>query len=157
MLKIKLEKFIDEGYDWKASTGYPQDEFFNDSNTNFHQSFDQAPSSVINFAKEKFSKYSLTMIRQPQGQFVPVHKDKYYMFKKKHNLESNKDIVRYCIFLEDWKPGHYFEINGKPFVEWSAGDIAVLRPEIYHRSVNAGTELKYTVQITGILNGKEDI
>jgi len=149
--QIKLKKFVDDGWNWEPHHGYPQDEFFNDSNTKFHECFDQAPQSIIDFAEEKFSKYTLTMMRQPQGQFIPNHKDKYYLFQKKYKLKSNKDIVRYCIFLEDWKPGHYLEIDGKPFVEWSAGDIAVLRPGIYHRSANAGTELKYTAQITGSL------
>tara|TARA_B110000285_G_C15032613_1_gene567566 strand:+ start:560 stop:1018 length:459 start_codon:yes stop_codon:yes gene_type:complete len=151
MLKIKLKKFVDNGWNWTLQQGYPHDKVFNDSNTNLYQCFNQTPQSIIDFAEEKFSKYTLTMIKQPPGQFIPIHKDKYYMFQKKHKLENNKDIVRYCIFLEDWKPGHYFEINEKPVVGWSAGDIEVLRPGIYHRSVNAGTELKYTAQITGLL------
>ena len=67
-------------------------------------------------------------------------------------VENNKDIVRYCIFLEDWKPGHYFEMDEKSIVGWSAGDITVLRPGIYHRSSNSGTQFKYTAQITGLLN-----
>ena len=152
MLKINVDKFVDKGWDWKVRYGYPQTEFYTDANTKMYECFDVAPKAVIDFADKHFFKYTLTMIKQPPAQFVPEHKDKYYLFQKKHKLENNKDIVRYCIFLEDWKPGHYFEMDEKSIVGWSAGDITVLRPGIYHRSANTGTQFKYTAQITGLLN-----
>jgi hypothetical protein len=91
------------------------------------------------------------MIKQFPGQFIPRHKDKHYKFKSKNKGCDPKKILRYCIFLEDWKPGHYFEYDDKPIKTWSRGDIFVLEQGIFHRSANAGTVPKYTAQITGIL------
>lgn len=152
MLNIAIDKFIDNGWDWELNYGYPQDKNYTDRNTQMFQCTDKAPRKVIEYANDHFQKFTLTMIKQPPAQFVPEHKDKYYLFQQKYNLDDNSQIVRYCVFLEDRKPGHYFEVNGKPLIDWKAGDVAVLRPGIYHRSANAGTEFKYTAQITGLLN-----
>ena len=152
MFRIVIDQFIDNGWEWELTYGYPQDKDYTDANTKMFQCVDNAPDKVIEYADRHFRKYSLTMIKQPPAQFVPEHKDKYYLFQQKYNLEDNSQIVRYCVFLEDRKPGHYFEVDGKPLIDWKAGDVAVLRPGIYHRSANAGTEFKYTAQITGLLN-----
>jgi len=78
-------------------------------------------------------------------------KDKYYRFKSKNKKINAKEVIRYCIFLSDWKPGHYFEYNDKPIQPWKKGDILVLEKDVYHRSANAGTTFKYSAQITGVL------
>lgn len=150
-MNINLEKFIDKDFDWQLNYGYPQNKFYTNNNTELFQCFDNAPTPLLDFAKKTFLKYSITMIKQPPGNFIPNHVDKYYMFKKKFNISDNEDIVRYCIFLEDWMPGQYFEVNDVPFLNWKKGDICILKQGIYHRSANAGDTNKYTAQITGVL------
>jgi quercetin dioxygenase-like cupin family protein len=152
-MKIKLKNFKDKGWEWILHYGYPQDEHYDNHNTELYQSFDKAPKEIMSFAEQHFQKnYSITMIKQLPGQFIPRHKDKYYKFKSKNKKADPKKILRYCIFLEDWKPGHYFEYNDKPVKPWSKGDVLVLKEGVYHRTVNAGTFPKYTAQITGLLN-----
>jgi hemerythrin len=152
-MSIKLKKFVDKGYEWILHYGYPQDEHYDNKNTELYQTFDTAPKEIIEYAKLHFQEnYSITMIKQMPGHFIPRHKDKHYKFKSKNKSCNHKKILRYCIFLEDWKPGHYFEYDDKPIKPWSRGDIIVLEPGVYHRSVNAGTVPKYTAQITGLLN-----
>lgn len=151
-IKIKLKKFNEKKYNWIPQYGYPQDEYYDNRNTIFYQSFDEAPIEIIKFAEEKFEKkYSITMIKQPPSSFIPRHRDKHYKFRSKNKKINYNKVVRYCIFLEDWKPGQYFEYDDKPIAIWSKGDILVLSKDVYHRSVNAGTQFKYTAQITGIL------
>ena len=150
-MNIKFKKFIDKNYNWKLQHGYPQNKFFTNNNTNLYEVFDTAPKFIIDFAKKIFSKYTIGMIKQLPGNFIPNHTDKYYKFLKKFNLSNKEEIVRYCIFLEDWQPGHYFEINNKPFLNWKKGDICVLKKGVYHRSSNGGDTAKYTAQITGTL------
>ena len=152
-MKIKLKKFVDKGWNWVLHYGYPQDEHYDDHNTVLYQTFVEAPKEIKALADQHFQEnYSITMIKQPPGQFIPRHSDKHYKFKSKNKKCNPKKILRYCIFLEDWKPGHYFEYDDKPIAPWSAGDVVVLEQGIYHRSVNAGTHPKYTAQITGLLN-----
>ena len=151
-MKIKIKNFTDKDWTWVLQYGYPQDEFYDNNNTNFYQSFDEAPVEITKFANQYFQKnYSITMMKQPPGSFIPRHRDKHYRFKSKNKKSNAKKIIRYCIFLQDWKPGQYFEYNDKPVAPWSKGDIIVLKQGVYHRSVNAGKEFKYTAQITGIL------
>ena len=51
------------------------------------------------------------------NEIIPVHGDNYKLYREKFNCELN-DISRIIVFLEDWKSGHYFELDGKPFVNW---------------------------------------
>lgn len=151
-MKIKLRKFRDKGWNWILHYGYPQDEHYDNHNTQLYQAFDVAPKEILQFAKQNFqANYSITMIKQLPGQFIPRHMDKHYKFKSKNKNCDAKKILRYCIFLEDWKPGHYFEYDDKPIKPWRKGDIIVLEPGVYHRSVNAGIHPKFTAQITGVL------
>lgn len=150
-MNINIDNFKDDGWHWKTAYGYPQDDFYTNENTRFYQCFDQAPESIIQYAEEKFLHHSLTMMKQPPGSFIPNHTDKYYLFKKKYDIKSEQQIVRYCVFLEDWQPGHYFEVEGKPLLNWQSGDVCVLEKDVPHRSANAGMNYKYTAQITGVL------
>lgn len=151
-MKITIENFNESDFNWEPQYGYPQDQYYNNNNTFFYQSFDHAPNEILKFAQKNFyENYSITMMKQPPGSFIPRHKDTYYKFKLKNKEIDSKKIVRYCIFLHDWQPGHYFEYDDKPITIWSKGDILVLEKDVYHRSANAGTQFKYTAQITGIL------
>ena len=70
---------------------------------------------------------------------------------KKFNISKNQNIFRVQIFLQDWMPGHYFEIEKKPIVKWHAGHYILLDKTMDHRSANVGKVPKYTAQVTGIL------
>ncbi len=51
--------------------------------------------------------------------------------------------------MEDWKSGHYFEIDNKPFVDWKAGDWVWWKGTVPHSASNIGVETRYTLQLTG--------
>ena len=111
--------------------------------------FDKAiPQYIIDTAKENFTIFSTSIIKQNPGMVIPEHSDTYYMFKKKHGIDT--EIVRWCIFLQDWQPGHYFDLKGKPMLEWKKGDYVELKEGILHRGSNSGLNPKYTAQITGV-------
>jgi hypothetical protein len=55
------------------------------------------------------------------------------------------------VLLEDWCPGHYFEVAGIPYVNWHAGDIVEWVYNVPHAAANIGLEDRYTLQITGHL------
>jgi hypothetical protein len=84
---------------------------------------------------------------------LPNHVDSFGAYKKIFNIENPDVIWRAIVFLEDWKSGHYFEIDGTPKVNWSAGDYVYWNNDVVHFAGNFGTEPRYTMQITGMKNG----
>ncbi len=147
-MNIEFNNFTDKGWDWKQGFGYPQDEFYTDANTKYYKCMDTAPDGIMKYADENFSNYSVSMVKQPPGNFIPYHTDGFFIFKERFG--EDKPICRYQIFLEDWQPGHYFEVEGKSWAGWKKGDVCVLENE-RHVSGNAGGTYKYTAQITGTL------
>lgn len=91
----------------------------------------------------------ITLFLMTCGQALPTHQDKYLKYQKYHNISDPNKIYRAVVFLEDWKSGHYFEINNRPFLEWKAGDWVWWNYDTPHFSANVGSEPRYTLQITG--------
>lgn len=79
----------------------------------------------------------------------PVHQDHYTSYKKLFNITDSMTIWRCVVFLENWKSGHYFEIDGRPIVDWQRGDYVRWNYNVPHYAGNFGTEPRYTLQITG--------
>ena len=142
-------EFVDEGFQWLLHEGTPQDQNYKAHNTLHYQVFDASIPYINEFAEKSFTKYAISFIKQMPGMSIPLHKDLYHFFKTKHQLEDEK-VLRVNIFLDDWKPGHYFEAGGKPYVNWKRGEYVVLDSELPHRSGNMGDVPKYTAQVTGV-------
>jgi hypothetical protein len=70
------------------------------------------------------------------------------VYRKKFNLELNQ-IHRVLIFLEDWKSGHYFEVDGQPFFNYKAGTFVAWYGNTKHMAANIGQDMRYTLQLTG--------
>ena len=89
-----------------------------------------------------------SLYRMEPGCHLPTHQDTYkaYIEYAKVDLES---IFRVIVFLEDWKTGHYFEINETPIVNYKAGDWICWHADTPHMAVNLGYNYRYTLQITG--------
>jgi hypothetical protein len=51
--------------------------------------------------------------------------------------------------MEDWQSGHYFEIAGRPVVDWKKGDFVSFNFDVPHMAYNMGIKPRYTLQITG--------
>lgn len=85
------------------------------------------------------------------GQVLPTHKDRYSNYQRIFRISDPTQIRRAIVFLEDWKSGHYFEINGKPLVDWKSGDWVAWNYDMPHYAGNFGIENRYTVQITGTI------
>jgi hypothetical protein len=100
------------------------------------------------FSYIKEQGYSVHRTRP--GHIVPAHMDHYAAYRKKFNLESSNKIIRVLIFLEDWQPGHYLDVDGHGFVNWHAGDWVSWQGTVPHRLANIGSVDRYTFIITGI-------
>lgn len=83
------------------------------------------------------------------GDILPLHKDHYITYQRVFNITDTSCIWRAIVFMEDWKSGHYFEIDGTPVVNWSRGDYVVWNYDVEHMAFNMGIDPRYTLQITG--------
>ena len=60
-------------------------------------------------------------------------------------------INKILIFLNDWKSGHYFELDRTPIVNWNKGDYYFWQEDAPHMAANLGVENRYTMQVTVVL------
>lgn len=90
--------------------------------------------------------------RMTSGTVMPVHQDRYVKYLDLFDLKGKEHTIqRALLLLEDWKSGHYLEVMGKPYVEWSAGTVVEWTYDTPHMAANIGLEPRYTLQITGHL------
>jgi len=88
--------------------------------------------------------------RMDTGTVLPTHEDLYVKYVTLFNLQGQENRIRRAVvFLEDWKPGHYSEINGVGIVNWTAGTVIDWSYDAPHAAANIGIEPRYTLQITG--------
>ena len=88
--------------------------------------------------------------RMGTGTILPTHGDLYLRYVDLFKLQGQEHrIHRAIVFLEDWKPGHYFEGNSIAKTDWRAGDVVEWGYDAPHLAANLGLEPRYTLQITG--------
>lgn len=94
----------------------------------------------------------LAFYRMPTGTVMPVHGDLYKRYIELFNLQGQEQKIRRALLLlEDWKPGHYLEVDGHPYVDWKAGTTVEWNYDTPHAAANIGLEDRYSLQITGHL------
>lgn len=92
----------------------------------------------------------LAFYRMSTDTVMPVHQDLYKRYVELFNLQGQETSIRRALLLlEDWKPGHYLEVDGRPYVDWKAGDTVEWVYDLPHMAANIGLEDRYTLQITG--------
>lgn len=117
-------------------------------NTKYKQSF-PVIDPFAHFGASLFDRCTVAVMYQMPGQVLPEHVDTFYMVSKKFQVNP-EDCIRVNIFLEDWKSGHYFEINETPILQWKQGDAIIIEKDEPHLSANNGMIPKYTMQVTGV-------
>lgn len=129
---------------WKA-VGYYHDNFTG----NMYDNKNPMPEWV-DIIGEKFDLHdkTYTIYRMDTLEIMPTHVDHFNRYSDLFCKDKSK-IRRVLVFLEDWKPGHYFEVAGKGVVNWKAGDYCMWEPQVEHAASNIGIEPRYTLQITG--------
>ena len=94
----------------------------------------------------------IAFYRMRTGTVMPVHSDLYRRYIEIFDLQGQEQSIRRAlVLLEDWKPGHYLEAAGVPYVNWSAGKTVEWVYNTLHSAANIGLEDRYTLQITGHL------
>jgi len=83
------------------------------------------------------------------GDIMPTHVDHFRRYCEVFSVER-QHVWRAIVFLEEWHPGHYFEINGKAFCNYKKGEYVMWSADVPHAAANIGIQDRYTLQITGI-------
>jgi hypothetical protein len=91
-----------------------------------------------------------TFYKMQTLEIMPTHSDHFRTYSKLFDADRN-NVCRVLVMLEDWKPGHYLEVDGYGVVNWSAGDYFFWKFDVPHAASNIGIEDRYTLQITGEL------
>jgi|TARA_R110002074_G_scaffold292628_1_gene464314 hypothetical protein len=151
-LEYKKMPFNNE-YDvvkWREG-GYHQDEkYFTGQMVGHKGNLPTWNQTFLDLAKYQYNlkDVGVCYYRMVTNEIIPLHRDNYKLYREKFNCEM-EDITRIVVFLEDWKSGHYFEIDGHPIVNWKAGNSVTWVGNIEHMAANIGIDYRYTLQITG--------
>jgi hypothetical protein len=134
----EVDQWVSKGYDYvKSFTGSMYD------NKNPMPEF-------INRLKDIFYNYknlTFTFYKMSTLEIMPEHSDHYNTYMKLYGADY-KNVHRILLMLEDWKPGHYLEIDGTGIINWVAGDYFIWENDCKHAAANIGVEDRYTLQIT---------
>ena len=100
---------------------------------------------------EQLDHISFCFSKFKPGQYFPMHRDLYGVFRQKFNISDISTIWRYVIFLEDSEPGHILQVEDKIYHQWKKGDSIGWSGSTAHLAANLGVVDRYTLQITGVL------
>jgi hypothetical protein len=105
---------------------------------------------VDTYTAQGWQDVGLAFYRMRTGTVMPVHQDLYRRYIELFDLKGREHTIRRAlVLLEDWCSGHYFEVDGHPFVNWRAGDTVEWTYDTPHMAANIGLQDRYTLQITG--------
>jgi hypothetical protein len=86
-----------------------------------HRLPDWAGKFIEIYEAHGWKDIGLAFYRMRTGTVMPVHSDLYKKYIELFNLQGQeKSIRRALVLLEDWKPGHYLEINSRMDIRRSA-------------------------------------
>jgi hypothetical protein len=104
------------------------------------------------YSEQGWKDIGTSYYRMTSGTVMPVHQDRYVKYIGMFDLHGLEHTIRRAlVLLEDWRPGHYLEVSGRPFVDWQAGTVVEWCYDTPHMAANIGLEPRYTLQITGHL------
>jgi hypothetical protein len=134
-----LQKWKSLGHNYEKYTGLMRDQS------------QQLPDWCLNVLGQiSLQNSSITLYCMTPGTIMPEHSDTFIKYREIMNLKETDIVGRAVIFLEDWKSGHYFEIDETPMVNWKKGDYVLWKNDTPHMAANLGKDNRYTMQVTGI-------
>jgi hypothetical protein len=98
-----------------------------------------------------WSDVSIGFFRMDILNLFPLHRDHFIRYQEVNQITDPSTVWRSIVFLEDWKSGHYFEIESVPIMSWRAGDWVSWNYDVEHFAGNFGVDPRYTMQITGTM------
>lgn len=155
---IWSEQYKSFGYVRQPLTNQEESEWRNIGYTNEHFTglMYDSTNTMPEYCNEISTKIGLkncgfVFYKMTTGVVMPTHVDHFNRYCKVFNIEKNQ-VWRAIVFLNDWAPGHYFEIDGNVIVHYKKGEYVLWSNETPHAASNIGLIDRYTLQITGQLH-----
>lgn len=146
LMESEIVEWRNKGYDYvKSFSGSMYD------NRNPMPDWVNRFNDIFDLKNLTFNFYKMSQL-----EIMPEHVDHFQTYMRLFNVEY-KNIRRILVMLDDWKPGHYLEVDGIGVVNWIAGDYFIWDSDVRHAASNIGTEDRYTLQITGSVIQSEDV
>lgn len=147
LMQEEIDNWVGKGYDYvKSFSGSMYD------NRNVMPQWTENFKGVF----AEFKNLTFNFYKMDTLEIMPEHVDHFNTYS--HIFETpKKNIYRMLVMLENWKPGHYLEIDGIGITSWIAGDYFVWENDVPHAAANIGVEPRYTLQITGTKIPNQDI
>jgi hypothetical protein len=147
----KQSAYADDITEWKRQ-GYKHDSFTGEMCV-VKENFEW-----LNTIAQKIglSNCGFTFYKMSTGDIMPRHVDHFLTYQKLFNVEKSK-VWRAVIVLQDWEPGHYFDIEHRAIVNYKRGEFVLFDAFCLHSAANIGLTDRYTLQITGQLPSLEEI
>jgi hypothetical protein len=147
----KQSAYADDITEWKRQ-GYKHDSFTGEMYV-VKENFEW-----LNTIAQKIglSNCGFTFYKMSTGDIMPRHVDHFLTYQKLFNVEKSK-VWRAVIVLQDWEPGHYFDIEHRAIVNYKRGEFVLFDAFCLHSAANIGLTDRYTLQITGQLPSLEEI
>lgn len=138
IMESEISTWRDQGYYHQSFSGYMYD------------SKNPMPEFVEGVGQEiGLHSCGYVIYRMDTLDIMPTHVDHFETYMKVFN-QPRDNIVRALVLLEDWKPGHYLEVDGTGHTNWKAGDYWLWSADVPHAASNIGRLPRYTLQITGV-------
>jgi hypothetical protein len=134
----EVQSWRDQGYYHESFTG----ELY--SSKNPMPEWTQKVAQGIGLKQCGFTFYKMNTL-----DIMPPHQDHFETYCKIFNVDQ-KEVFRAIVFIQDWKPGHYFEYNKIGFTNWNKGDYVMYSYDVEHAASNIGVEPRFTLQVTGL-------
>lgn len=96
-----------------------------------------------------FNFVGYSFYRMKKGDEVPLHVDHFSKYCQIYN-QKREDVRRFIVFLEDYVPGHIFEIDGTLIKDYKAGEYVQWTCDVPHLARNESDIDRYTLQVTGV-------
>jgi hypothetical protein len=126
---------------------------YKDSSNDLLQGFDDELPSVCQqfYTALNITQGSMSWTCIRPGNTIPTHSDNFYKLRLKYNVDVSQ-CVRYLIFLEDWKLGHFVEFQECIITKWKSGDVWRFDVNSMHCAANASNSNFYSCQVNTIID-----
>ena len=102
------------------------------------------------------SNCGFTFYKMSTGDIMPRHSEHFNTYQKIYNVGKSK-IWRAVVVLQNWEPGHYFDIDHRAIENYKRGEFLLFYAFCEHSAANIGLKDRYTLQITGQLPSLEAV
>jgi hypothetical protein len=113
------------------------------------------PTPAETHARREYG-YELVHIQRP-GQILNYHYDTYHaVIKEMPELAWQPErLRRFCIFMDDWKPGHIWVSGNATLEGWKKGECITWEwIHMPHGTANISHEPRYSLHLTGFMTEK---